>query len=93
MMGEGGRGGSRKRVRERVRERESERKRVRENGPSGAQQRNLCASARPSQAQRRVQDKEGGVGRGPRPGGFGRGGGGAGAPQEKGPGLRHIAGF
>ena len=62
------------------REREREREREKEPGPSGAQQRDLCASARPSRAQRRVED-EGGERR--------RGGGG---PTGKGPGLGAVAG-
>lgn len=70
---------------EKERERESgrESEREREPGPSGAQQRDLCASARPSRAQRRVEDE--GVERR-------RGGRGGGGSTGKGPGLGPMAG-
>lgn len=70
------------RKRERGREgRKRESMRDREPGSSGAQQRGLCASARPSRAQRRVED-EGGE----------RRQGGGGGPTGKGPGLGPVAG-
>lgn len=68
---------------EKERERERGREREREPGPSGAQQRDLCASARPSRAQRRVEDE--GVERR-------RGGRGGGGSTGKGPGLGPMAG-
>lgn len=85
--GGGGGGGVVCGKRKKEKEREAERggkesMRDREPGSSGAQQRGLCASARPSRAQRRVEDE----------GGERRQGGGGGGPTGKGPGLGPVAG-